>query len=536
MKAVIQPTYFAEPASSTWTKPVWDRELARLVDSTTTEKFHISSAALMETAGRAVADIAIDRGATSHPVIILCGQGNNGGDGLVAARVLHDKGVNVTVVIVKDIGRTSSQLFTEQLRAAQSIGLTINSWSSGSLEALNLPKPIIIDAISGVGFTPPCGGVMLQVLTEAAKLTASAIIAVDIPSGISPDDGSVLAAPLPAHETVSFGSSRPIHRLMPAATCCGNVSIIDIGFPNAAVTMAQSKRPPIWCEVVPEKVLRLDPWATMPKHAHKYDRGHVLVLGGSSGKIGAPILSALAALRSGAGWCSIAIPRGESPVDMPVPTELTIENFFDGRSIAVAQLQDFLSSRRVNAIVVGPGWMQQSLDQPALNCLREFAAAGGRVVIDAGALNGIANLILADSPLPKGGFILTPHQGEWLKLQDIAAQPPLTPEGVVGATSYAENLGCHIIYKNAAPIVVSPDKTPPIICIAGSPVLSRAGSGDVLSGIIAAHLAAGCSMNLAATRSYSLLSRAAWMAAQDVGEDAVLASDIIARLGIANRI
>jgi NAD(P)H-hydrate epimerase len=221
---------------------------------------------------------------------------------------------------------------------------------------------------------------------------------------------------------------------------------------------------------------------------------------------------------------------------MPVPTELTIENFFDGRSIAVAQLQEFLSSRRVNAIVVGPGWMQQSLDQSALTCLREFAAAGGRVVIDAGALHGIANLILADSPLPKGGFILTPHQGEWLKLQDIAAQPPLTPEGVVGATSYAENLGCHIIYKNAAPIVVSPDKTPPIICIAGSPVLSRAGSGDVLSGIIAAHLAAGCSMNLAATRSYSLLSRAAWMAAQDVGEDAVLASDIIARLGIASRI
>ena len=536
MKAVVQPNYFTEPASSAWTKSVWDRDLARLVDRTTSEIFHVSAAALMETAGRAVAEIAIERGATSHPVIVLCGQGNNGGDGLVAARVLNDKGVSVTVVIIKDIGKTSSQLFMEQLRAAQAVGLAINSWSPGSLEALNLPKPIIIDAISGVGFNPPCSGAMLQVLTEAAKLKASTIIAVDIPSGVSPDDGSVLAAPLPAHETISFGSSRPIHRLMPAATHCGNVSVIDIGFPSAAVSSAQSKRPPIWCEVIPEQVLKVDPWAAMPRHAHKYDRGHVLVLGGSSGKIGAPILSALAALRSGAGWCSLAIPRGESPVDMPVPAELTIEGFFDGRGIDVPQLREFLSSRRVNSIVVGPGWMQQSLDQASLNCLRDFAVAGGRVVLDAGALHGIANLISADGPLPKGCFILTPHQGEWTKLQDIAAQPPLTPDGASGANLYAENLGCHLIYKNAAPIVISPDKTPPIICIAGSPVLSRAGSGDVLSGIIAAHLAAGCSMNLAATRSYSLLSRAAWMAAQDVGEDAVLASDIIARLGIANRI
>ena len=170
MKAVAQPNYFTEPPSSAWTKAVWDRELARLVDGTTSEKFHISAAALMETAGRAVADIAIERGATNHPVIVLCGQGNNGGDGLVAARVLHDKGVSVTVVIIKDIGKTSSQLFMEQLRAAQAMGLNINSWSPGSLEALNLPKPLIIDAISGVGFNPPCGGAMLQVLTEAAKL------------------------------------------------------------------------------------------------------------------------------------------------------------------------------------------------------------------------------------------------------------------------------------------------------------------------------------------------------------------------------
>lgn len=536
MKAVTQPNYFTEPDSATWSRPVWDRGLTRRIDSITTDSYYISAAALMETAGRAVADLAMDRGATSHPVIVLCGQGNNGGDGLVAARVLHDNGAKVSIVLVKDLAKTSSSLFSAQLKSAQALGLTLTTWSPGLLEALNLHRPIIIDAISGVGFKPPCGGVMLQALTEAAKLKESTIIAVDIPSGVSPDDGTILKAPLPAHETITFGSSKPIHRLMPSATNCGNVTVVEIGFPTLAIQEAQIKNPPIWREVIPECVLKIDPWAAMPKHGHKYDRGHVLILGGSSGKIGAPILSALSALRSGAGWCSLAIPRGESPVDMPVPAELTIEGFFDGRAIDVERLKDFLSSRRVNTIVVGPGWMQQCLNASSLSCLREFAEAGGRVVLDAGALHGIASLILSQGVLPKGCFILTPHQGEWVKLQDIAAQPPLTPEGVASANDYAAAMGCHIIYKNAAPVVIAPEKTPPIICIAGSPVLSRAGSGDVLTGIIAAHLAAGCSVNFASTRAYALLSRAAWMAAQDAGEDAVLATDIIARLGIANRL
>lgn len=536
MKSVVLPNFFREPAISNWTRPIWDRELAKLIDKLTTERFHVASAALMETAGRAIAKLAVERGATEHPVAVLCGQGNNGGDGLVAARVLHDRGCRLHVIIVKEVGKNPSELFTEQLRAAESLGVIITDWSPGTLEALNLKRPIIIDAISGIGFKPPCGGTMLQALVEASKLSDATIIAVDLPSGISADDGNILSAPLRAHETITFGSSRPIHRLMPGASCCGNVSVEDIGFPNAAVSEAQGKKPPVWREVEPQHVIQVDPWSTMPKHAHKYDRGHVLVIGGSPGKIGAPIMCALAALRSGAGWCSIAIPRGETPVDMPVPTELTIESFYDGRSINIKNLEEFLIARKVSCIVLGPGWMQQSLDTATLECLKSFAMAGGKVVLDAGALHGIAHLIHASGSLPKGHFILTPHHGEWVKLQDIAAKPPLSPDGVTAASDYAESLGCHIMYKNAAPVIVSPSKSAPIVCITGSPALSRAGSGDILSGIIAAHLAAGCSIDFAAARAYTLMSRAAWMSAQDVGEDAVLATDIISRLGIANRL
>jgi ADP-dependent NAD(P)H-hydrate dehydratase / NAD(P)H-hydrate epimerase len=535
MKPLIQPSYFTEPPTSAWTKPVWDRELARLIDSTTTEKYHIAPTALMETAGRAIANTAVNLGALSHPVVVLCGQGNNGGDGLVAARVLSDKGANVVIMIVKDLSKTTSPLFSDQLKSVQALGLTVTSWSHGSLQALNLSRPIIIDAISGIGFRAPCGGAMLQVLQEASQIKGATVIAVDTPSGTSTDDGTIVSAPLPAHETVTFGSSKPIHRLMPAAACCGHINVVDIGFPHAAVIDAQTKSPPIWCEVNPDVVINADPWAALPKYAHKYDRGHVLVIGGSSGKIGAPILSAMAALRSGAGWCSLAIPRGEVPVDMPVPPELTIESLFDGRTILIPQLQEFVASRRVHAIILGPGWMQQSLDLSALSFLRTFGQAGGRVVLDAGALHGIASLILAQGPLPKGACILTPHHGEWSKLQDISVAPPLTPDGVNAAVNYAERLGCHLLYKNAAPVIISPEKTPPIICMNGTPALARAGSGDVLAGIVAAHLAAGCSPSFAAARSYSLLARAAWIAGRDTGEDAVFASDIIAKLGIASR-
>jgi NAD(P)H-hydrate epimerase len=535
MKTDRSKPYFSEPDPSRWTKFVWDREVARLVDQTTSTRFQISSSALMETAGRAIAKVAIDRGAESHPVIVLCGKGNNGGDGLVAARVLHDHGAVVKVVIVCEANKNQTPLFTQQMATIQEMGVTTTNWRPGTLAALGLSRPIIIDAISGIGFKSPCSGVMSEALAEASKIQAATVIAVDLPSGLSSDDGTITKAPLPAHETVTFGSSRPIHRLMPSAACCGNVTVADIGFPKEAARVALAQRPAIWREIEPHEILHVDPWHALPKSAHKYDRGHVLVIGGSAGKIGAPIMTGLAALRSGAGWCTLAIPRGEHPVDMPIPMELTVEGFFDGAKIDAAALEKFAVERRVNTIVIGPGVMKQCLDAFSLKFLRDFAINGGTVILDAGALHDIAPLISKQGPLPPHHFILTPHHGEWLKIAESNTLPPLTPGGVESANQLAAELGTHMIYKNAAPVIVSPDKSAPIICFSGTNSLSRAGSGDLLAGIMAAHLAIGCSMSFAAARSYTLLSRAACIAAQDVGEDAVIASDILSRLGIAGR-
>jgi hydroxyethylthiazole kinase-like uncharacterized protein yjeF len=528
--------FFREPDRELWTNVVWDRGLAQKVDELSSSEFNICSEALMETAGRAVAKIALDRGAKTHPVIVLCGRGNNGGDGLVAARMLHDQGAKVTVILVAETEKSASKLFSRQLTTLNAMRVPTTTWSPGAISALGLSRPVIIDAVSGLGFEPPCDGILLQALSEAASIVDATVIAVDIPSGISPDDGSIRHAPLFAHETVTFGASRPVQRLMPAATCCGNVTVVDIGFPRAAVEAALAQRRAHWHEVNPHEVLHTDPWQYLPRDAHKYDRGHVLIIGGSMGKIGAPVMTAMAALRSGAGWCSIAIPRGEKPIDMQIPHELTVESFFDGTSIDVNALRRFLNERRVNTIVCGPGWMSQQLTEEAIDCLRSFVLAGGSLVLDAGALHGITALLTKSGPFPPGKILLTPHPGEWNRMQDLAAPPPLTPDGSMSAALQCAKLGIHIIYKNAAPVIISPEQVPPLICAAGTTILARAGAGDLLAGMIAAHLAVGCSPDFAAARAYTLLSRTAWIAAQDVGEDAVIASDITARLGIGARL
>lgn len=527
--------YFKEPEISQWTRSVWDKDLARLVDDIASREFHVNPAALMETAGRAVAKVALERGAESHPVVVLSGPGNNGGDGLVAARVLFDHGVQVNVIVIAETSKTASSLFSSQKSALLEMKVPITEWTPGAIKALGLTKPIIIDAISGLGFTPPCSGVMLEALTEAGKIPDSTVIAIDIPSGVSADDGNVTSMPLKAHETVTFGASRPIHRLMPAAAHCGNTTVVDIGFPKPAVARASTKRAPIWQEVDPKTILEFDPWHSLPRTAHKYSRGHVLVIGGSPGKIGAPVMAGLASLRSGAGWCSIAIPRGEIPSDISIPMELTVENFFDGDKINSEQMSQFLLERKVQAVVVGPGWMKQCLDQAAMTQLKNFARQGGSVVFDAGALHDIAPMLIKSDETPINHFLLTPHPGEWVKITDARHLPPLNPAGVASANQLAQEIKSHILYKNSAPVIISPDGSPALICPSGSPSLARAGSGDLLAGIIAAHLAIGCSVNFAAARSYTLLSKAAWMAAQDVGDDAVLATDILGRLGIAAR-
>lgn len=277
-------------------------------------------------------------------------------------------------------------------------------------------------------------------------------------------------------------------------------------------------------------LLQQNPWANLPADAHKFSRGHVLVIGGSAGKFGAPCLTALAALRSGAGWVSLALPE-PAWRHQSLPLEFTFEDFFADGKIAAPALTKFLKERNCCAVVIGPGCLGSPLNDQIFHILKAFEDSGGVVVIDAGALQEIAPL-LAKNPLLQNKTILTPHPGEWQKMFGGNAINPEQDE--VGFCTAVDKLGVTVIYKSAAPIVYSAGGK--ISHLEGkNNKLARAGSGDVLAGMIGAHGAIGCDADFSAARSYVLLNAAANLAAGEVGEHGVIATDIIAKIGLVNQ-
>ncbi len=516
---------------------VWHRELAREIDRLSTERFHVAAVALMETAGRGVAEIVEQRLGPEHegaPVLVLAGPGNNGGDALVAARYLFDAGFDVRVVLVAradDDGR--SELCARQLAAVRALGVAVEAYAPGCL--LDLQSPVVVDGVLGLGFKGPLesGSAIARALKEADGLGARLVIAVDLPSGLDCDSGEEQEVPLAADVTVTFGALKPAHALAPARDACGEVVSLGIGFPRAAEDAAEAVHKA--CFVLPQakELIRISPWDELPRSAHKYDRGHVLVIGGSPGKAGAPILAGLAALRAGAGWVTLAMPDAAAlTLTGEVPPELTFEHLFDGDELNAINLEAFLEERKVKAVVVGPGTMVNPISPEVLAVLRDFSQErDGFVLLDAAATHGMYEQ-LAHAPGDPGKWLLTPHPGEWRKLGAAFDFAPLCPAGLAKARGLALAMGVTLAYKNATPVVISGvEGTPGFVVTEGTLALARAGSGDVLAGVAGAHGAAGLPALVAALRSQVAVAWAAVIAGEGVGEHAVLATDVIASLG-----
>lgn len=513
-----------------WTSSVWHTSLAQAIDRISITECGVAEDALMEAAGEAVARTALDWGANKHPVIVLAGRGNNGADGLVAARILKQRGV-ITHVILTPSGR-GTPLFEKKLVALIAAGVRPEVWHEGILASFAQLKPVVIDALTGLGFKLPPRNSLTAILKEAHAMDKASVIAVDLPSGIDADRGDSVPILTPT-VTVTFGAVKPCHVLMPASGQCGTVLVADIGFPTAAEQICPDR--PWLREVRSDATISLNPWLDLPRDANKYDRGHVLIIGGSPGKIGAAVLSGLSALRAGAGWVSVAIPDAKIPVDRPAPWELTLESFFDGTKIDAKALKTFISERKIRSVVIGPGWMGQCLDEASWSVLRDAANRGVGLVIDAGALHGIADILKGLNP--GTNVVLTPHPGEWKKLSKLNATPlphPTDPRTRMLLGQQFPLNSATLVYKDAAPIIADGDST--IVCSSGSNILARAGTGDVLTGVIAAHLARGCGGAFAFARSYVVLSQAALRAAHQRGHDGVIASDLIDEIGLAGRI
>jgi hydroxyethylthiazole kinase-like uncharacterized protein yjeF len=428
-----------------------------------------SAAQLMERAGAAAAE-AIWRFAGPLPALILCGPGNNGGDGYVIARRLAERGAKVRVAALAEPASPDAR----SARAA---------WQ-GPVERIEEagPEPLLIDALFGTGLSRPLDRPLSERL--AALAGASRIsVAIDLPSGVATDDGSLLS-PVPDFDlTVTFGALKPSHLLQPAARHMGRVVVADIGV-EAASRLRAVGRP---------KLLPAGP------ADNKFDRGYVAVQAGEMP--GASALTAAAAARSGAGYVRLL---ADAPVTA-VPNAIVQQPFAD-----VAE------DDRLHVMVAGPGLGRSAAAKQRLD---DLLARRAPLILDADALN-----LLGDAARLKArarDAILTPHAGEFARLFGAVGT-----DRVAAARAAAAKSGAVVVLKGADTVIAAPDGEAAIAC--PPHWLATAGTGDVLAGVIAATYAHGLAAFPAACAGVWLHSRAAELAGSPL-----IADDLLDRLPAA---
>jgi hydroxyethylthiazole kinase-like uncharacterized protein yjeF len=420
--------------------------------------------ALMEKAGSAVADEVSRRFPDARRVTVLCGPGNNGGDGFVAARLLRDKGYTVRAGLLGEVARLTGDAVTMAKR-----------WD-GTIEAPSLDlligADIVVDGLFGAGLTRDIEGEAAK-LIEALNESDVPVIAIDVPSGIDGTTGAVRGIALDALATVTFFRLKPGHLLYPGRFYCGDTILADIGIPASVLDTVQPKtfanEPELW--------LAGFPWPEAT--GHKYRRGHSVVVSGPLWSTGAARLAARGALRVGSGLVTVASPADALAVNAAQLTAIMVRLCEDAKGLS-AMLED----ERKNVVVMGPGaGIGERLKSMVLASLQSEAA----VVLDADALTVFADdgaklfSSIANRTPP---VVLTPHEGEFASLFGKIRGP----SKLDAAREAAARSGATILVKGPDTVVATPDGRASINATS-SPWLATAGSGDVLAGIIGGLLA-----------------------------------------------
>lgn len=427
----------------------------------------VSGKDLMETAGRAVADVVRARW-SRRSVVVLCGPGNNGGDGFVAARHLAVLGWPVRVGLLGSRDHLAGD-------AAYHATLWRGSIEPLSVEMLDGAQ-LVIDALFGAGLSRPVADTARAVI-EALVQRQLAVCAIDVPSGLDGRTGAVLGVAAPADVTVTFFRKKPGHLLYPGRRLCGELVLVDIGIPPAALDQfavnAYENSPELWLDRYP--------WAQAD--GYKYQRGHVVAVGGAI-MTGAVRLSAMAAARVGAGLVTVAAPASAWSVYSAALTSVMVQPLNDD----VDSLALLLSDPRKNAIVIGPGMGVSDLTRQ--NVMTALATRRS-VVLDADALSSFSpdphTLFSAIS----GPCVLTPHEGEFARLFSC------TGDKLTRARYAARQSNSVIVLKGADTVIAAPDGRAAINTNA-PPELATGGTGDVLSGLIVGLMAQGLDPFLAA--------------------------------------
>ncbi len=440
---------------------------------------------LMENAGGAVAENVARRHPPGTGVVVVAGPGNNGGDGLVAARLLRERGYRVRVLLLAGVSRFEG----DALMAAQRWN---GPWEPATPAALAVGE-VIIDALFGAGLDRPVEG-RAQIMIEAMN-SGACVHAVDLPSGINGTTGAVIGLAVRASETVTFFRRKLGHVLLPGRLHCGRVHVADIGI---AANVFETIQPRLW---VNGPTLWLEHFPVPGVEGHKYTRGHAVVVSGRSFSTGAARLAARAALRAGAGLVTIASPRESLAVNAAASLAVMVRPV-DGAD----ELAEFLRDSRHNAVVLGPGG---GVGRP-MRELALAALAGERaVVLDADALTSFSDqpqILTTATRARKGDTLLTPHEGEFRRLFNMMEEIMKAPSKLDRARRAAVQTGAVCLLKGADTVVAAPDGRAVIMDDAPA-WLASAGSGDVLAGLAGGLLAQGMP-------GFEAASAAAWLHAQ----------------------
>lgn len=424
----------------------------------------ISGIALMEAAGSAVARAIIRRWAP-RPTIVLCGPGNNGGDGFVLARHLQKVGVwDTQVALLGSVDHLKGD--------ARSMAIDWDGEILPLSPAVIKDRSLIVDALFGSGLSRNIEG-MVHSTIEASNCAPAVRVAVDIPSGINGDTGLEQGTHFEADLTVTFFRKKLGHVLYPGRSACGDIKTVDIGIPESVLTQiapeVSENDPVLWRDLFPS------PTAS----DHKYRRGHSLVLSGTIGSTGAARLAALAALRVGSGLVTVASPIEALQANASHLTTVMTESFENEN-----EFEEILHSRNRNAVLLGPGnGVTDGTRARVLTALRSDLAC----VVDADGLTAFAERGAELFSSIGANCVMTPHDGEFNKLFG----KPSTAQGKVSIVRDAANkCGAVVLLKGADTVIASPDGRI-VINSNAPPDLATAGTGDVLSGLIIGLLAQG---------------------------------------------
>ncbi len=493
----------------------------REIDRRAIEDYGVPSLDLMERAGAGAAQVIAAAGFDSGSrIVVLCGKGNNGGDGFVVARHLQEWGGNVTAWVLGERDELTRDALST-LVAAEDAGVSIRAFHAGERDGdvakdLSVAK-VGVDAILGTGANGNLRDPVRR-LTRLLNETEASVFSLDMPTGMNADSGEVDPDCVHSMMTITFGFPKRGLYSLPGRDLCGDITVVDLGYPEETLDVTTGVL--LWQEMAAMMPFR-DP------AGHKGTFGQVAMLAGSRGMAGAACLASDAAMRSGAGMVKLLVPESIADICAVKLTETMVFGLpetADGKFCAASAEAASSFLGEADAVLIGPG---MSLNDDT----REFVRAvlpriGGPMILDADGLNAVASAKdeAVAHRLGELPTLLTPHPGELARLLGRDAAK-LQGDRVGSAREAAEKYGCEVVFKGAPTVIASPDGTSDL-CSLGNDGLATAGSGDVLAGLLAGLLAQGYPVSDAGRVGAMVHGRAGDICRMELGRRGMVAGDL----------